>query len=85
MPQTAGFNSTPMGYSRITPVVPSDTLPVPPATNALFVGGAGNVAVLMRGATVPVVLPAVAGVTIPISPARVMATGTTATGIAALG
>ena len=86
MPQTAGIRSTILGYSRITNITPSDTLPLPLGTKALLVEGGGNVTVMMRGASTPFLFTAVpAMTTLPVSPALVMATGTTATNIAAMG
>jgi hypothetical protein len=63
-------------------VTPSDTADLPKTANALFVGGAGDVAIVTTGGdsltfTVP------AGVVLPFKARRVLSTGTTATNIIA--
>lgn len=51
----------------------------------LYVGGAGNIAILAPGDASPVTLSGVpAGTFLPVSARRVYSTGTTATGIVAL-
>jgi hypothetical protein len=56
-----------------------------PATRALWVGGAGNVAVLFSGDAAAVTLVGVAaGTLLPIQVVKVMSTNTTATSITAL-
>lgn len=85
MPQYVG-QATVAGYKKITGVTPSDTLPVPAGTKGLWVEGTGDVTVWMPGAATSFKFTAVpAGSFIPISPWKVMATGTTATNINALG
>lgn len=67
-------------------VTPSDTvdLTIKP-TRGLWVGGGGNVAVLMSALGTSLVFQNVgAGVLLPISVTRVLTTGTTATNILAL-
>lgn len=67
-------------------VTPSDTAGVS-KTTALWIGGAGNVSVIMAGAqqATPAVLTAVpAGTLLPLAVVKVRATGTTATNIIAL-
>jgi hypothetical protein len=84
MPQY--INRTVQGYSKITGVTPSNTLPVPPGTKALYVEGTGNVTVQMPGAPSTFTYTAVpAGTWLPIAPEKVMATGTSATNINAMG
>jgi hypothetical protein len=74
------------GYTKITGVTPSDTANVPIGTKALYVEGAGNVTVQMPGAATPFLYTAVpAGTWLPIAPLKVMATGTNATNINAMG
>lgn len=86
MPQTAGINGTPLGYSKITNITPSDTVAVPAGTKAILVEGAGDVSVVMRGAASPFLFTAVPAMTVlPVSPRLVRATGTTATNICAMG
>jgi hypothetical protein len=60
-------------------IVPSDTTVLSP-TRAIYVGGAGALAVIMNGDTVAVTFSAVpAGTYLDISVTKVMATNTTAT------
>ncbi len=68
-------------------VTPSDTVQLSDDTHALYIGGAGDVAVIFaEDATLtPVTLKAVpVGTVLPVSVIQVMATGTTATNIVAL-
>ena len=66
-------------------VVTSDTAPLTIPARALYVGGAGNVAIVPIGQTTPVTFPGVqAGTILPIAARLVMATGTTATSIVAM-
>lgn len=70
---------------RLRAIVPSDTAPLPFATKAIYVGGAGNLAVLAVEDTAPVTLAGIpAGTVIRIRAASVLATGTTATNLVAL-
>jgi hypothetical protein len=86
MPQTAGIKTIPLGYTRMTNITPSDTVPVPAGTKAIMVEGTGNVSVMMPGAASPFNMAAVpAYQVIPISPKFVRSTGTTATNIVAMG
>lgn len=69
-------------YKRAVAVTPSDST-VLGKTRAIYVGGAGALAVTING--VNVTLAAVpAGTTLPISVTKVLATGTAATSIVAL-
>ena len=68
-------------------VTPSNTTILPDVTRYVYVGGAGNLTVVMWGdaTATPVLFTAVpAGTTLPIAVVQVMATGTTATAIVAL-
>jgi hypothetical protein len=86
MPQTAGILAVPLGYTKITNITPSDTVPVPAGTKAIMVEGTGNLSVMMPGAASPFNMAAVpAYQVIPISPRLVRASGTTATNIVAMG
>lgn len=82
---TAAFASTPLAYSGAAAVTPSDSgnLPASPAS-AIWVGGAGNLTVIMyNGATVTfTAVPA--GTLLLIRVKQVKATLTTATLIVAL-
>jgi hypothetical protein len=65
-------------------VTPSDST-VLPGTRALYVGGAGNVAVVMSGNGATITFTGVtAGFILPVQVTKVMATNTTATNIVAL-
>lgn len=64
-------------------ITPHDTNTLTYASRALYVGGAGTVTVVMNGTSV-LFAGLGAGTILPIRTDRVMATGTTATGIVAL-
>lgn len=67
-------------------VTKSDSTVFDPPTRKLWVGGVGNLAVLMNADTVPVTFTAVpAGTWMDISVTKVMSTNTTATNIVAVG
>lgn len=64
-------------------IVPNDGVDLAVETRQIVVGGAGNLVVVMKsGSTVTFVC--VAGQTLNIKATRVLATGTTATGLVAL-
>ena len=63
-------------------VTPSDTVDLPAVTRAIYVGGQGDVHVIMHSGA-DVTLVGVSGM-LPIRIKRVMATGTTATNIVGL-
>ena len=70
-------------FTRATAVTPSDSIII--NCQALYIGGAGDVAVLMEGDTVAVTFKAPpVGTVLNISVQKVMATNTTATLILAL-
>lgn len=73
--------------TNFTPVTPSDTVAVNKDTRALYVGTGGNVAVVSEDAlsTTITFMNVASGTILPIAPRRVMATGTTASNILALG
>lgn len=62
-------------------ITPSDATFFPKPFRALYVGGAGNLAVQGVDGTVGIIPSVPAGMVVPISVDRVLATGTTATGI----
>jgi hypothetical protein len=69
---------------RATAVTPSDNTELT-GVRALYVGGAGNVAVILKEDTVAVTFVAVpAGSILPLAAIRVMSTNTDATNIVAL-
>jgi len=63
--------------------VPSDSVTLPYYPKALYIGGAGNLAVTMQSGNVTFVGLA-AGSILPIRPSAILATGTTATDIVIL-
>lgn len=66
-------------------ITPSDATVLPDGIRGVWVGGAGNIAVIMSGDTAPVTIAGVpAGTLLPIQISKVMATNTTATAITAL-
>ncbi len=64
-------------------VTPSDSTELAPC-RALYVGGAGNVAVVMKGGASVTFTGATAGSILPIRVTKVMSTNTTATAIVAI-
>lgn len=64
-------------------VTTSDSTVYDPTPKGLFIGGAGNIA-LMGDDGVSVTFAVTAGQFLPLCPTRILATGTTATGIVAL-
>jgi hypothetical protein len=72
-------------FNQWRPITPSDTVNLPTLTDALWVGGAGDIAAVMQNGSMPVVLAGVpAGSWLPLAVTRINATGTTATGLVAL-
>lgn len=69
--------------SNAQAVTPSDSADLPFMTRGLYVGGEGNVSVVMRGGQTASFV-AGTGAILPIRVARVRATGTSATDIVAL-
>jgi len=65
-------------------VTPNDSVDLPLKARALFVGGAGNIAVVTRGGSSVTFTGVAAGSILPVAVNRVLATGTTATNIMAL-
>jgi hypothetical protein len=71
-------------FASAAAVTPSDTVPLATAAQALWIGGAGSVAVVtISGQTVTLAAVA-AGTLLPLACTQVKATGTTATNILAL-
>ena len=66
---------------RLVAITPNDGADLDCVTKWLFIGGAGTVCVLAVGDALPVTLSVAAGACLPVRAARVLATGTTATGI----
>ncbi len=67
-----------------TAIVPDDGADLPAATRALYVGGSGDLQVQMVSGQTATFVNMQAGVVYPLRVARVMATGTTATGLMGL-
>jgi hypothetical protein len=65
-------------------ILPSDVGDLPQVTRALYVGGDGDLAVVMRGGEEVTFAGLSGGTLLPIRVSRVLATGTTATGIVGL-
>jgi hypothetical protein len=66
-------------------VTPSDTTVLTPLPRALYIGAAGNIAIVAEDNTAAVVFVAVsAGQTLAVRAKKVMSTGTTATNIVAM-
>ena len=65
-------------------VTTSDTVDLTNVSRGLFVGGAGNVVVIMADGTTVTITGVTAGTLLPIRVSRVKATGTTATNMVAL-
>lgn len=81
----AGVNPLTGAAYQAVAVTPSDATEFSKMTKGLYVGGAGDVNVLLEGDTVPVVFAGVvAGTILPIRVAKVLSTSTTATNIVAL-
>jgi hypothetical protein len=76
--------SSPTVYNIYRNVAPSDTVDLPQPSDAVWVGGAGNVAAVMQDGTVSVFTAVPAGVALPIKARRINATLTTATLLVAL-
>lgn len=66
------------------PVTPSDSADLAQLPRALFIGTAGNVAVVMAGGQSVTFESCAAGTVLPVRATRIKATGTTAAAIVAL-
>jgi hypothetical protein len=66
-------------------ITPSDSVDLLTSTRSIYIGGAGNLAVVLVGMTTPVTFTGVvAGMIYPFRVSKVMASGTTATGLVGL-
>lgn len=70
---------------RAKVVTPSDTVEMTINTAALYVGGTGNVALVTSGGDTVTFTAVPAGTILPVQVNKVLATGTTATLIVAMG
>ena len=77
----SGLDSPALNAEAVTP---SDSVSLTNDSRGLFVGGAGNISVLMSGGTSVTFTGVVAGSILPIRANRVNATSTTATDIVSL-
>lgn len=77
----AQFDSPALNAAAVTP---NDAAPIATTPRALYVGGAGDIAVIMKGGGEVVFVAAPAGSILPISPSHIKSSGTTATNILAL-
>jgi hypothetical protein len=65
-------------------ITPSDTLDLPEVTRAVYIGASGALAVRMSSGQTITFSGVIGGSTLPIRIDRVLATGTTATGVVGL-
>lgn len=70
--------------TRAQPITPGDGLDLPHVTRAIYVGGAGDLRVMMCAGDVVTLAGAQAGMVYPLRLRQVLATGTTATGLVGL-
>jgi hypothetical protein len=70
--------------SNAAAVTPNDSTDLAAVSRALFVGGAGNIAVTMAGGQSITFTGVTAGAVLPIRVSRILSTGTTATSIVAV-
>ena len=83
--QYAGLNPLMGSALHAAAVTPHDANEFPVPTKGLYVGGAGNVNVLLAGDTVPVVFVGVgAGTILPVRATKVLSSSTTASNIVRL-
>lgn len=71
-------------YNIWAAITPSDTVDITRPTNAILIGGTGDVAAVMQNGSVVTLKTLPAGACVPIACRRVNATGTTATNLVAL-
>ncbi|NNH59461.1 hypothetical protein HLI01_22255 [Rhizobium laguerreae] len=70
--------------SNAAAVTPNDSTDLTYTSRAIYIGGAGNLAVIMAGGQTVTFTGVLAGAVIPIRASRVMSTNTTATSIVAV-
>ena len=75
-------SSNPAGFA--VAVTPSDSANIPTAARALYIGAAGNAAVVLTDGSVVSFVGLQAGSILPVAARRVNTTGTTASSIVAL-
>jgi len=80
-----GSRTEAIGFQKASAVTPNDSTDLSGGvTRGLYIGAAGNVAVLMADGSAVTLTALAVGVTHPIAVSRVKSTGTTATSILAL-
>ena len=72
-------------YNLWRAITTSDTVDLPSVTQAVWVGGAGNVVAVMQNGQTGTFTGVTAGTVLPIAAKRINATSTTATNLVALG
>lgn len=82
-PQDSAYNSANPATGGFA-VVPSDTVDFSELSRALYIGGAGNLVVVMQNGNVLTFVGVPAGTVLPVRASRVNSTSTTATNIVAL-
>jgi len=70
--------------THIFPIIPSDTVDLVYLPRGIYVGTAGNIAVLTLGGSIAIFVGALAGSILPVRAVRVYATGTTASNLLSL-
>jgi len=73
-----------MAYNVWNTITPSDTVDFSRPPDAIWVGGAGTVAVVSQSGVVSTLTAVAAGTTLPMVVRRINSTGTTATALVAL-
>ena len=66
------------------PITASDSQDLPETVRAIYIGGSGTVVLVTRDGTTATFVGLAAGTVLPVSAARVRATGTTATSLVGL-
>lgn len=74
----------PNGYDKGFAITPSDVTELANVTRAVYVGGAGNLAVELPNGTVLVFMAVPVGTMLPVRAAKIRSTSTTATNIIGL-
>ena len=81
----ASYEIPPGGPCRhAAAVTPSDSTPLADVSRYLYVGGAGNLSLIMQDGATVAINGVTAGSLLPVAASQVNATGTTATNITAL-
>lgn len=72
-------------FGHAAAITPSDTVPLPTPASSIWVGSVGDVTLIPAGQTTSVLFAAVpSGTLLPIAASQVLATGTTASSLAAM-